>query len=120
VDHSKPEVANELSRARKLISEQFVNEMKDKMKNVVLQRMEAEKKVNCSSCWLYWNPCSMLCSQSKDAALEGEDCPICLDVMGDSAVVTACKHAFCKECISKFLFQMTVWYAVLIVCQWTC
>ncbi|KAJ2912392.1 hypothetical protein MD484_g8028, partial [Candolleomyces efflorescens] len=84
VDHSKPEVANELTRARKLMSEQFVNEMKDKMRRVVLQRMEAEKK-------------------SKDAALEGEDCPICLDVMGDSAVVTACKHAFCKECIMDVL-----------------
>ncbi|KAJ2936849.1 hypothetical protein H1R20_g266, partial [Candolleomyces eurysporus] len=84
VDHSKPAVANELSRARKLMSEEFVDEMKAKMKQVVLQRIEAEKK-------------------SKDAALEGEDCPICLDVMNENAVVTACKHAFCRECIMDVL-----------------
>ena len=53
VDHSKPEVANELTRARKLMSEQFVNEMKDKMRRVVLQRMEAEKKVIFSNVLLH-------------------------------------------------------------------
>ncbi|KAF6753723.1 SNF2 family N-terminal domain-containing protein [Ephemerocybe angulata] len=80
VDHSKPELASELTRAAKLINPEFVVDMKARMKERMIARMEAEKR-------------------SADAALEGEECPICFDVMTKTAVVTACKHAFCKECI---------------------
>ncbi|GBE87557.1 hypothetical protein SCP_1102340 [Sparassis crispa] len=69
----------ELSRAAQLVSPQFVEKMKAKFKQTVLQRMEAEK-------------------QSADATIEGEECPICFDTFSDP-VVTPCSHVFCKDCI---------------------
>ncbi|PPQ80470.1 hypothetical protein CVT24_002545 [Panaeolus cyanescens] len=80
VDNSRPELATELTRARRLVSQEFVDEVKAWLKNRVLQRMAAEK-------------------QSTDAALEDEDCPICFELMNDTAVFTECKHMFCKDCI---------------------
>jgi spermidine synthase len=41
------EFANELTRARRLVSEEFVTKMKEKFKREALARMEAEKAVCC-------------------------------------------------------------------------
>lgn len=45
VDSSKPELATELSRARRLVSHEFVTKMKKKFREMTLQRMAAEKEV---------------------------------------------------------------------------
>lgn len=45
VDHSRPEIASVLTKAAKLVSPEFVEEMKKKLKDVMLQRIAAEKKV---------------------------------------------------------------------------
>ncbi|CAL1709072.1 unnamed protein product [Somion occarium] len=73
----------ELARAARLVSMEFVNRMKSKFKEIVLERMAAEK-------------------ESTDASLEGEECPICYDTFTD-AVVTCCTHVFCRECIMNVL-----------------
>lgn len=44
-DKVQPEVRNELARARRLVSPEFVIKMKQKFKDLALQRMEAEKEV---------------------------------------------------------------------------
>ncbi|KAF8970384.1 P-loop containing nucleoside triphosphate hydrolase protein [Flammula alnicola] len=75
-----PEFATELTRARRLVSSEFVAKMKEKFKQDALARMEAEKR-------------------SASATVEEEDCPICYDAMTD-AVVTACTHIFCRDCIA--------------------
>ncbi|CCM00776.1 uncharacterized protein FIBRA_02818 [Fibroporia radiculosa] len=69
----------ELSRAVQLVSPEFVQKMQDKMAQIMAQRMEAEK-------------------HSADATVEDEECPICYDAFTD-AVVTACCHVFCRDCI---------------------
>ncbi|KAI0938712.1 hypothetical protein AcV5_000330 [Taiwanofungus camphoratus] len=69
----------ELSRAKQLVSAEFVENMKQRLKHTALQRMEAEK-------------------QSADASVEDEECPICYDVFSDP-VVTPCAHVFCRDCI---------------------
>ncbi|KAG6879839.1 hypothetical protein C0992_010797 [Termitomyces sp. T32_za158] len=73
----------ELSRACRLVSSEFVAIMKAKLKASAMQRIEAEK-------------------QSADATVEDEECPICFDAFTD-AVVTPCTHIFCRECILDVL-----------------
>ncbi|KAI0070755.1 hypothetical protein K474DRAFT_702536 [Panus rudis PR-1116 ss-1] len=73
----------ELARAARVVSPDFVRRMKEKFKQVVLERMAAEK-------------------ESADATIEGEECPICYDNL-DDAVVTCCTHVFCRECITNVL-----------------
>ncbi|KAF9486204.1 hypothetical protein BDN70DRAFT_822530 [Pholiota conissans] len=75
----RPKVATELTRASRLVSPEFVEKMKAKMKQEALNRMQAEK-------------------ESANATIEEEECPICYDAMTD-AVVTACSHVFCRDCI---------------------
>ncbi|KAH8097049.1 SNF2 family N-terminal domain-containing protein [Cristinia sonorae] len=74
---------SELTRAAQEVSAEFVERMKAKLKETVLERMAAEK-------------------ESADATIEGEECPICYDTYTDP-VVTACTHVFCKECITNVL-----------------
>ena len=45
VDSCKPELATELSRARHLVSHEFVTKMKEKFREMTLKRMAAEKEV---------------------------------------------------------------------------
>ena len=45
VDSSKAELATELSRARRLVSPEFVTKMKEKFREMTLKRMAAEKEV---------------------------------------------------------------------------
>ena len=45
VDSSKPELATELSRTRRLVSHEFVTEMKAKFREMILKRMAAGKEV---------------------------------------------------------------------------
>ncbi|PPQ65989.1 hypothetical protein CVT26_010649 [Gymnopilus dilepis] len=84
----KAEVATELTRARRLVSAEFVIDMKRKFLENALARMQAEK-------------------ESANATIEEEDCPICYDAMTD-AVITSCKHIFCRECIIDHLNQPAV------------
>ncbi|KAJ6499605.1 SNF2 superfamily protein [Mycena vitilis] len=72
----------DLSRARAM-DPKFVKKMKEKFKEEMLRRMQAEK-------------------ESQDAAADVEDCPICFDAL-TSAVVTACGHQFCKDCLDDVL-----------------
>lgn len=88
----------ELARAAHLVSPDFVERMRKKMKDEVLERMAAEKEVSHQSS-LSRHTLSKIC-QSADATIEGEECPICYDTFTE-AVVTPCTHMFCKECISK-------------------
>jgi SNF2 family DNA or RNA helicase len=44
-DHKPVELSTELSRARRLVSQEFVNTMKEKFKQAALARMAAEKEV---------------------------------------------------------------------------
>ncbi|PPQ82538.1 hypothetical protein CVT25_007147 [Psilocybe cyanescens] len=74
----KPEFSTELTRARRLVSPEFVAKMKERFLQDALARIEAEKN-------------------SADATIEEEDCPICYDAMTE-AIVTACTHCFCREC----------------------
>lgn len=45
VEHSKPELATELTRARRLVSAEFVSMLQKKFKDMVSKRIEAEKEV---------------------------------------------------------------------------
>lgn len=76
-----PESREELSRARELVGTEFVAKMKQKLKELTLRRVEAEK-------------------ESVDAVVEDDECPICMDVFTD-ALVTPCAHIFCRECLGK-------------------
>lgn len=80
-EFSTPEARGELSRARELVGPAFVDKMKQKLMEITLRRMEAEK-------------------ESVDAVAEAEECPICMDVFTD-AIVTPCTHIFCRECLSE-------------------
>ncbi|KIJ63774.1 hypothetical protein HYDPIDRAFT_155277 [Hydnomerulius pinastri MD-312] len=73
----------EMARATHLVSSDFVSKMKAKYKEAAKIRMRAEK-------------------ESVDATIEGEECPVCMDAFTD-AVVTACGHAFCRECVVNVL-----------------
>ncbi|KAF8906844.1 SNF2 family N-terminal domain-containing protein [Gymnopilus junonius] len=84
----KAEVATELTRARRLVSAEFVADVKQRFIENARARMEAEK-------------------QSDNATIEEEDCPICYDAMTD-AVITSCKHIFCRECIVDVINQPIV------------
>ena len=44
----KPEFATELTRARRLVSPEFVEKMKEKFKEFALKRIQAEKEVGLS------------------------------------------------------------------------
>ncbi|KAJ7484700.1 SNF2 superfamily protein [Mycena latifolia] len=77
------EYRDELSRARAVMSPEFVTKMKEKFKDATLKRIQAEK-------------------ESPDAVADQDDCPICFDVL-TSAVVTPCGHQFCKDCLDDVL-----------------
>ncbi|KAJ7437384.1 P-loop containing nucleoside triphosphate hydrolase protein [Mycena galericulata] len=77
------EYRDELSRARAVMSPEFVKKMKEKFKDAALRRMEAEK-------------------ESPDAVMDQDDCPICFDAL-TAAVVTPCGHQFCKDCLTDVL-----------------
>ncbi|KAJ7190933.1 SNF2 superfamily protein [Mycena pura] len=77
------EYREELANARALVSSEFVKKMKAKFKDLALRRIQAEK-------------------ESVDAVVEVDDCPICFDALS-AAVVTACGHEFCRDCIENFL-----------------
>ncbi|KAJ6571813.1 SNF2 family N-terminal domain-containing protein [Mycena capillaripes] len=77
------EYRDDLSRARAVMPSDFVKKMKEKFKDQMLKRMDAEK-------------------QSQDAEVEVDDCPICFDAL-TSAVVTGCGHQFCKDCLNDVL-----------------
>ena len=34
---------------------------------------------------------------------EGDECPICMEVVKDAAYIDICKHTFCKQCITKWV-----------------
>ncbi|KAJ6631188.1 SNF2 family N-terminal domain-containing protein [Mycena sp. CBHHK59/15] len=74
---------DELSRARAVMSPEFVRKMREKFKEIALKRIQAEK-------------------ESPDAVADEEDCPICFDAL-TSAVVTPCGHQFCKDCLNDVL-----------------
>lgn len=101
----KPEVRDELSRARRLVSPEFVVKMKAKFKESALKRIEAEKEVRVLYC-CGWSDILMILFQSADAAVDDEECPICFDAFTD-AVVTPCTHMFCRECLGKFIHSPT-------------
>lgn len=106
--HVKPEFATELTRARRIVSPEFVAKMKEKFKQQALGRMEVEKKVDNILAFVrcLLNPASL--PQSTNATIEEEDCPICFDAMTD-AVVTPCTHIFCRDCIGRFLDSSFIW-----------
>ncbi|KIJ39030.1 hypothetical protein M422DRAFT_175767 [Sphaerobolus stellatus SS14] len=79
---------NEIHRAVTLVGQQWVDDMRQKMKDLARERMENEKL-------------------SKDAAVEAENCPICFDAI-NNAVVTRCKHSFCSECLDNVFNQAEV------------
>ncbi|CAA7263247.1 unnamed protein product [Cyclocybe aegerita] len=79
--HAEP--ATELTRACSSVGPDFVKRMKEKFKQEALDRLEAEKL-------------------SADATIEEEECAICHDNLTD-AVITACAHTFCRECIELYL-----------------
>lgn len=99
----KPEFATELTRAKRLISAEFVAKLREKYKNEALDRMEAEKLV-IKICEIKWQKSDFIYHQDADATVEDEDCPICFDVMTDP-VITACTHVFCRECIGMFYVE---------------
>ncbi|KDQ30133.1 hypothetical protein PLEOSDRAFT_1101144 [Pleurotus ostreatus PC15] len=73
-------VRTELTRARYLVSMEFVDRLKAKFKEAALKRITAEK-------------------ESTDATFEDEECPICFNHY-TNAVITPCSHAFCKGCVT--------------------
>ncbi|KAK0204021.1 SNF2 family N-terminal domain-containing protein [Desarmillaria ectypa] len=80
-DNWRPEMKEELLRARKLLGGEFVSKLKRQFKETTLKRMEAEK---------------------AETEAEVEECAICFDAF-TSAVVTACGHSFCRECLDNVL-----------------
>ncbi|KAK0480890.1 SNF2 family N-terminal domain-containing protein [Armillaria novae-zelandiae] len=80
-DNWRLEVKEELLRARKLLGGEFVCRLKRRFMEATQRRMEAEK---------------------ADTEAEVEECSICFDAL-TSAVVTACGHSFCRECIGDVL-----------------
>ncbi|KAF9240466.1 SNF2 family N-terminal domain-containing protein [Melanogaster broomeanus] len=67
----------------RLVSTNFVMKLRAKYKEAALMHMRAER-------------------ESADASVEGEECPVCMDAFTD-AIVTACGHAFCRECVVNVL-----------------
>jgi len=96
----KKEVQTELQRAAVLAGQQYVDNMREKMKGIALERMARER-------------------ESKDAVIEEEECPVCGVVLFFSSlglcgqfqicydalsgtVITKCGHSFCAECIGTY------------------
>ncbi|EJT99341.1 hypothetical protein DACRYDRAFT_23908 [Dacryopinax primogenitus] len=69
--------ADEIKRARLLVSSKFVEQVKALLKNAARERIHMEQ-------------------ESTDNQVE-DDCLICLDAI-DQAVIAPCQHAFCKAC----------------------
>ncbi|EIW77192.1 hypothetical protein CONPUDRAFT_168183 [Coniophora puteana RWD-64-598 SS2] len=80
----KRSAKEERARAAEAIGHGFVKSLRAKFKASMEERMEAEK-------------------ESADAMIDADmECPICTDTFTD-AVVTACSHSFCRECLVDIL-----------------
>ncbi|KAF9003231.1 SNF2 family N-terminal domain-containing protein [Cyathus striatus] len=82
-DAKGAEVATELSRARRLVSAEFVAKLQAKFKEAALARLRAEK-------------------ESFDAFVDDEECPICYDNF-NNPIVTPCSHIFCRTCLVEHI-----------------
>lgn len=82
VKDTRPEDAKKvLEDAARLVSNEYVVHVKKQLREAALDRMELEK-------------------EKGNAAVVEDNCSICLEPYGDSAVITApCAHMFCKDCI---------------------
>lgn len=98
-DNIKPELATELTRARRLVSAEFVRMMQEKFKQAMQTRMQAEKEVCIFISYLPFPHSNLF--QSPDTAVEDEECPICFDNF-TNAVITPCAHIFCNDCLGMF------------------
>jgi SNF2 family DNA or RNA helicase len=103
-DNRAGQNGNDLSRARDVVSQAFVDKMIAKLKEIAFSSVKAEEEVSneISLGDLYSN-----CHQSVDASIDDE-CPICFDIRKD-AVITPCTHIFCHECISKEWLSRPFW-----------
>ncbi|KAG6335342.1 hypothetical protein ID866_3753 [Astraeus odoratus] len=79
----KRDLKAERARAARSVSTEFVSRLMTQYKELAKARMLAE-------------------GESADAVVDAEECPICMDAFTD-AIVTACGHAFCRECIVTIL-----------------
>ena len=98
VDSPKPELATKRSRVRHMVSHEFMTKMKEKFREMALQRMAAEKEV----CVVdvghrYYIKC---CRCSLPTLLSKTKTVISYDTL-DDAVIMACNRIFCRGCISK-------------------
>ncbi|KAG1729528.1 SNF2 family N-terminal domain-containing protein [Suillus paluster] len=74
----------ERTRAARLLSTDFVTKLRAKYLQCTMDPHASRKR------------------GSPDATAEGEECPICMDTFTE-ARVTACGHAFCRECVANVL-----------------
>jgi hypothetical protein len=82
-DSSPGNLQAELARATQIMGAESVHRMIIKIKELTLRRIALEK-------------------ESPDAAVEDEECAICMDVFTDP-VVTRCSHVFCRACMGDVL-----------------
>ncbi|KAL4073393.1 SNF2 family N-terminal domain-containing protein [Scleroderma citrinum] len=73
----------ERARATRLVSAEFVSKLTRQYKEAAMARILAER-------------------ESADAIADADECPVCMDSPTD-AIVTACGHTFCRECIVNVL-----------------
>ncbi|KAF5357721.1 hypothetical protein D9758_007422 [Tetrapyrgos nigripes] len=85
-DESRPGAGKELKRARDLVSTEFVDKVKEKLKAAALHKMKAENEQ----------------ATDNDDEQEETECSICFDVFTDP-VITHCGHTFCRECLLSVL-----------------
>lgn len=91
----------EVERAIKSFGAAFVSKVRNKLRDLETERMEAELTVrglDPSSSVVELTKVQQKFGDSQDG--QTEECPICFDVLSDG-VVTGCCHIFCRECISE-------------------